>query len=53
MSKIQNFKTPKFCQNPVGPKLREEIDFLQTGHFQPRAVPLSPADLTPLPKNYF
>jgi hypothetical protein len=33
-------------------ELREEIDFLETVHFQPRAVPLRLADLTPLPKNY-
>jgi hypothetical protein len=26
---------------PVGQKLREEIDFLETGCFQPRAVPLN------------
>jgi hypothetical protein len=42
----------KVCQSPAGPKLREEIDFLETGRFQPRAVPLRPADLRPSPKNY-
>jgi hypothetical protein len=29
----------------------EEIDFLGTVRFQPRAIPLRPADLTPPPKN--
>ena len=42
----------KVCHTPVGQKLREEIDFLETGHFQPRAVRLRLADLTPPPKNY-
>jgi hypothetical protein len=39
------------CHFPVGEKLREEIEFLQTGHFQPRAVPCRLDDLRPLPKN--
>ncbi len=34
----------KICHTPVGQKLREEIDFLETGHFWPRAVPLRLAD---------
>jgi hypothetical protein len=38
--------------NNYGQKLSEEINFLETGCFQPRAVPLRPADLTPLHKNY-
>ena len=42
----------KVCHTPVGQKLREEIDFLETGCFRPRAVLLRPADLPPLPKNY-
>jgi len=42
----------KVCHTPVGQKLREEIDFLKTGHFWPRAVPLRLADVTPPPKNY-
>ncbi len=42
----------KVCHTPVGHKLREEIDFLETGHFRPRAVTLRPADLPPAPKNY-
>jgi len=33
--------------------LSEEIDFLETGHFQPRAVPWRPADLGIPPENYF
>jgi hypothetical protein len=37
---------------PVGQKkLREEIDFLETGHFRPMAVTFGPADQI-LPKNY-
>jgi hypothetical protein len=42
----------KVCHTPVGQKLREEIDFLKTGHFQPRAIIFRLADLTPPPKNY-
>ena len=42
----------KVCHTPVGHKLREEIDFLETGCFRPRAVLLRPADLPPPPKNY-
>ncbi len=42
----------KVCNTPVGQKLREEIDFLETGRFRPRAVTLRPADLPPPPKNY-
>jgi hypothetical protein len=37
----------KVCHTSVGQKLREEIDFLETGHFQPSAVPLRLADVTP------
>jgi hypothetical protein len=37
---------------PVGQKLREEIDFLETGHFQPRALTFGLADQIFLPKNY-
>jgi hypothetical protein len=37
---------------PVGQKLREEIYFLETGCFWPRAVTFGPADLILLPKNY-
>jgi hypothetical protein len=39
----------KVCHTPVGQKLREEIDFLETGSFQPRA--LRPAGCHPLSKN--
>jgi len=39
----------KVCHTPVGQKLREEIDFLETCYFQPRAVPLRPVDLTHIP----
>ncbi len=42
----------KACHIPVGQKLREEIDFEETCHFLPRAVPWSMADLRPTPKNY-
>jgi hypothetical protein len=42
----------KVCHTPVGPKLREEIDFIKTDLFLPRAVPLRLADLPPPPKNY-
>jgi hypothetical protein len=42
----------KVCHTPVGHKLGEEIDFLETGHFRPNSVPLRPADLPPPPKNY-
>ena len=31
---------------------REEIDFLETGRFRPRAVTFGLADLILLPKNY-
>ncbi len=43
----------KVCHTPVGQKLRQEIDCLETGYFWPGALPLRPADLTTLPKNYF
>jgi hypothetical protein len=42
----------KVCHTTVVQKLREEIDFLETGCFQPRVIPLRLADLTPPPKNY-
>jgi hypothetical protein len=42
----------KVCHTPVGQKLREEIDFLETGCFWPRAVTFRPADLSLPPKNY-
>ncbi len=42
----------KVCHTPVGQKLREEIDFLETGHFRPRAVTFGSADLILPPKNY-
>jgi hypothetical protein len=42
----------KVCHTPVGQKLREEIDFLETGCFCPRAVTFGPADLILSPKNY-
>ncbi len=42
----------KVCHMPVGQKRREEIDFLETGCFQPRAVTFGPADLILPPKNY-
>jgi hypothetical protein len=42
----------KVCHTPVGQKLREEIDFLETGRFQPRAVTFGLADLILPPKNY-
>jgi hypothetical protein len=32
--------------------LKEEIDFLEKGYFQPITIPLRVADLTPPPKNY-
>jgi hypothetical protein len=32
--------------------MNSESNFLKTGRFRPRAVPLRPADVTPLPKNY-
>ncbi len=38
------------CHIPVGEKLREEIDFLETGCFWPAAVPWRQADLRPPPK---
>jgi hypothetical protein len=34
--------------SPLGHKLSEEIDFLQSGHFWPRAIQGSQVDLTPL-----
>jgi hypothetical protein len=43
----------KVCHTPVGQKLREEIDFLETGCFRPNAVTFGPADLIHPPKNYF
>jgi hypothetical protein len=43
----------KVCNITVRQKLREEIDFEETGHFQPRAVSWRPADLKPMPKNYW
>jgi hypothetical protein len=42
----------RVCHTPEGQKLGEEIYFLEIGCFGPRAEPLSPADLTHLPKNY-
>jgi hypothetical protein len=42
----------KVSHIPVGQKLREEIDFLETGRFQPRAVTFRPADQIFPPKNY-
>jgi hypothetical protein len=42
----------KACHTPVGHKLREEIDLLETGHFWPRAINFGPADLILPPKNY-
>jgi hypothetical protein len=42
----------KVCHTPVGQKLREEIDFQETGHFWPRAITFGPADLILPPKNY-
>jgi hypothetical protein len=49
----QALRFPKrYVTHPVGQKCMEELDFLETCHFQPRAVPLRPADLTSLPKNY-
>ena len=42
----------KVCHTPVGQKLREEIDFLETGCFRPRAVTFGPADLILPQKNY-
>jgi hypothetical protein len=42
----------KVCHTPVGQKLREEIDFLETGRFWPRAVTFGLADLILQPKNY-
>jgi len=42
----------KLCHTQVGQKLREEIYFLETDHFQLRAVTFGPADLILLPKNY-
>jgi hypothetical protein len=38
----------KVCMpHPCRTKTQEEIDFLETGHFWPRAIPLRPADLIP------
>jgi hypothetical protein len=37
----------KVYHAPVGQKLREEINFLETGHFWPRTIPLRLADLRP------
>jgi hypothetical protein len=37
----------KVCHTPIGQKLREEKDFLETSCFQPRDLSLRPADLTP------
>ncbi len=37
---------------PVGQKLREEIDFLETGCFGPRAITFGPAGQILPPKNY-
>ena len=45
-------KTKKVCHTPVGQKLREEIDFPETGRFRARAVTFGPADLILPPKNY-
>jgi hypothetical protein len=42
----------KVCYTSVRWKLREEIDFLETGRFRPRAVTFGPADLISPPKNY-
>jgi len=42
----------KVCHKPVGQKLREEIDFLETGCFWPWAITFGPADLILLPKSY-
>ncbi len=43
-------KVPKqVCHTPVGQKLREEIDFLKTGCFWPRAIHTLEAHLTPRP----
>ena len=42
----------KVCHMPVGQKFREEIDFLETGRFRPRAVTFGPADQILPPKNY-
>jgi len=42
----------KVCHTPVGQKLREEIDFLETGRFQARAVTFWLSDLILPPKNY-
>jgi hypothetical protein len=42
----------KVCDMPVGQKHREEIDFLETGHFWPRAVNFRLADQILPPKNY-
>jgi hypothetical protein len=38
--------------HPCRIKSRDEIDFLQTSCFQPRAIPKRRADLRPPPKNY-
>ncbi len=40
----------KVCHIPVGQQLREEMDFIETGCYRLRAVPLRAADLHP--KNY-
>jgi hypothetical protein len=41
------------CHVSVGQKLREEIAFLETGHFRPRAVFRRLADpKRPVPQNY-
>ncbi len=42
----------KVCYTSLGQKLREEIDFLETGCFRPRAVTFRPTDLILPPKNY-
>jgi hypothetical protein len=42
----------KVCHTFVGQKLREEIDFLQTGCFRPRAIPWRLADLKSSPIKY-
>ncbi len=37
----------KVCHDPTGQKLREEIEFEETGHFLPMAVPGRPRYLRP------
>jgi hypothetical protein len=50
---LSSYKTPqKVCHMPVGQKLREEIDFLETGCFRPVATTFGPADQILRPKNY-